>query len=393
MPKEITHCILAERAVHTLAAAASPDKHMVGREIVFMAERLPQLLYFGSVSPDIFFYDIKLPWELRVKHRGLLWGELIHGTHGEDSLAHVMVMLDTLRDERLQANINAGRAFSSEQRDGLLLLVMGYLSHVALDTVMHPIVYYFSGNYYAADRREKLRSEARHRAIETVLDLYNLAAIDSDLKKFRAKHKLALPEKWRELVLAFYTQAILQAFPEEAARQFGSFSPSDIRRHALYTVVRRCYKKQSRFNRLFQNAGIARSGLWYNRKRHDRLHFNSSLLYPAASYGAYLAKSKGDCFKISDLQSYRDPVSNREQSIRPEVRARRAFARSHAFFRAAFSYARGLSTREDARRVLKGYSLNNGGVGVPTQQMQYFSPLQIDGNFRYLSHAHPRSNA
>lgn len=378
--------------MHTLAAAASPDKHAVGREIVFIAERLPQLLYFGSVSPDIFFYDIKLPWELRVKHRGLLWGELIHGTQGEDSLAHVMVMLDTLRDERLQANINAGRAFSTEQRDGLLLFVLGYLSHVALDTVMHPIVYHYAGNYYAADRREKLRSEARHRAIETVLDLYNLAAIDSDLKKFRAKHKLALPEKWRDLVLAFYTQSILQAFPEEATRQFGSLTQSEIRRHPLFAVVKRCYKKQSRFNRLFQNAGIARSGLWYNRKRQDRLHFNSSLLYPAVSYRAYLSKSKGDFFKISDLQSYRDPVSNREQSIRPQALQRRALARSHAFFRAAFNYARGFSHRQDARRVLKGYSLNNGRVAVPTEKMQYFSPLQIDGNFRYITQAHHRSS-
>lgn len=388
MPKELTHCILAERAVHTLAATASPQKHQVGREIVYIAERLPQLLYFGSVSPDIFFYDIALPWELRVRHRGLTWGEIIHGTHGEDSLAHVMVMLDTLRDERLQANVNAGRPFVTEQREGLLLFVLGYLSHVALDTVMHPIVYYFAGNYYAENRAEKLRAEARHRALETVLDLYNLESIKSDLKAFRARRKVTLPEKWRDLVLAFYAQSILLAFPEEVSREYGDVFVDDVRRHPLFAVAKRCCKKQNRFNRLFQNAGIARSGLWYNRKRKDKLHFNSSLLYPAASYGAYLSRSTGNVFKISDLTQYRDPLTNRERTIRPASLARRSLARTHAFFRAAYGYAGGTLSRDSARKILKGYSLNNGRVAVPTKAMQYFSPLPIDGNFRYLQHSY-----
>lgn len=391
MPKEITHCILAERAVHTLAAAKPSAKSAVGREIVFLAEKFPQLLYFGSVSPDIFFYDIKLPWEMRIKNRGLLWGELIHGTEGEDSLAHVMVMLDILRDANLQKQVNSGRIFSADQHDGLLLFVLGYLSHVALDTVMHPIVYYFSGNYYAHDRREKLRAEARHRAIETVLDLHNLAALNSDLRKFRARQKVTLPEKWRDLVLAFYAFAILKAFPEEAAREFGETGSVDIRKHAFFRVVKRCYKKQNRFNRLFQNVGVSRSGLWYNRKRNDRLHFNSSLLYPAASYREYLARAKADTFKISDLKSYRDPLTNREHKISAPMLTKCALARTHAFYRAAFAYARGWVTPSEARRVLKGYSLNNGKVGVATRAMQYFAPLPIDGNFQYLAEAPQRS--
>ena len=149
-------------------------------------------------------------------------------------------MLDILRDENLQRGINGGRGFTAEQSEGLLLFVLGYLSHVALDTVMHPIVYYYSGNYYASDRREKLRAEARHRAIETVLDLYNLAALNSDPKKFCAKQKVTLPEKWRDLVLAFYTQAILLAFPEDAAREFGDLPTTDIRQHPFFRVVKRC---------------------------------------------------------------------------------------------------------------------------------------------------------
>ncbi len=386
MPKEITHCILAERAAHTLAASAPERKHRVGREIYFLTEKFPQLLYFGSISPDIFFYDIKLPWEVRVRHRGLVWGELIHGTHGEDSLAHVFAMLDILGDPSLQGDINLGRAFSTDEHDALLLFVLGYLSHVALDTVMHPIVYYFSGNYYDTDRREKLRVEARHRAMETVLDLYNLSALDSDLKRYRAKQKMTLPERWKDLVLAFYARAILRAWPEQAAAEFGTADAavSNIRLHPFFKVVKRCYKKQNRFNRLFQNAGVARSGLWYNHKRKDKLHFNSSLLYPAASYGAYLARSKGNSFKISDLKTYRDPLTNRERTISPDYLVKRAIARAHAFYLAAWGYAHGRADLSRTRAILKGYSLNNGRVAVPTQAMRFFSPLPIDGNFRYL---------
>lgn len=387
MPKEITHCILAERAAHTLAAATTERKQKVGREIIFLSEKFPQLLYFGSIAPDIFFYDIKLPWEVRVRHRGLVWGELIHGTDGEDSLAHVFAMLDILRDRSLQGDITGGRTFSTDEHDGLLLFVLGYLSHVALDTVMHPIVYYYSGNYYATDRREKLRAEARHRAMETVLDLYNLAALDSDLNRFRARKKVTLPQEWQDLVLAFYARSIIRAWPELAGAEFGIAGTAelDIRKHAFFKVVKRCYKKQNRFNRLFQHAGVARSGLWYNHRRKDKLHFNSSLLYPAASYREYLAANKGKRFKISDLKSYRDPVSNREKAISPEHLTKRALARAQAFYRAAWYYAHETENITQARRVLKGYSLNNGRVGVPTRAMQYFSPLAIDGNFRYVS--------
>jgi hypothetical protein len=231
-----------------------------------------------------------------------------------------------------------------------------------------------------------LRAEARHRAIETVLDLYNLARLDSDLNRYRAKQKVTLPEKWRDLVLAFYTRGILSAWPEVAKKEFGAVDAVglEVRTHPFFKVVKRCYKKQNQFNRLFRHAAVARSGLWYNHRRKDKLHYNSSLLYPAVSYREYLASHKRESFKISDLKLYRDPVTNCEKTISPEQLTKRALARTHAFYRAAWSYAHGVENLPQARRVLKGYSLNNGRVGVPTRAMQHFSPLAIDGNFRYV---------
>lgn len=385
MPKEITHCILAERAAHAMAASISPRKRAMGAEICFLYEQYPELLYFGSVAPDIFFYDIKMPWELGVKHRGLAWGELIHGTHGEDSLAHIFEIFRILKSPELQEMVQ-GRAFSEKEKNGVLLFTLGYLTHVALDTVMHPIVYYFAGDYYAKDRREKLRAEARHRAIETILDLYNLEAIGSDLNKFKAMKKMALPREWRDLILGVYTLSLLNAWPGTAEREFpgATARPGLLKAHPLFRAALRGYKKQMFFNKIFQNAGLARSGLWYNKRKKDKLHFNSSLLYPARSYRDYERRHPENHFRITDIHTFSHPLDNHEYPVRPESLRRRALARSQAFMRTAWLYGRDGIDESVARRKLKGYSLNNGRVGVPTSAMRFFAPLAIDGNFKYI---------
>lgn len=390
MPKEITHCLLAERAAHTMAASQNPLKRSVGREIYFAFEKNPQLLYFGSVSPDIFYYDIRMPWEFRVAHRGLVWGELIHGTEGENSLAHVFAMLDILRTPELQRPLTAdGRLLSDEERKGLLLFALGYLSHVALDTILHPIVYYYSGNYYANDRAEKHRAEARHRAVETVFDLYNLDTVGSDLRQYRALHKISLPPQWRDLTLAFYALSLVHAWPELARKEYGSAGENtrNMRKHPLFKVALRSYKKQVLFNRIFQNPRLAHWGLGYNRRRADSLHYNSSLLYPARSYAEYQNENRGRLFSVADLTEYRHPLDNRRYPIHHRRLSAKVFARTHAFFRAAWLYTAGKRDRAATGRVLRGYSLNNGRVGVPTRAMRFFNPLAINGNFEYVTAA------
>ena len=382
MPKEITHCILAERAAHTMAASANSRKKAVGQEIYFLFEKHPELLYFGSISPDIFFYDIKLPWEFGVKHRGLVWGDVIHGTDGENTLKHVFGMLHILQSADLQQQLTPGRALTHEEKNGLTLFVLGYLTHVALDTVMHPLVYYFSGNYYAHEYRERLRAEARHRAIETVLDLYNLATIDSDLRKYRAMKKMALPKKWRDLVLSLYTLALRRAWPELTERQFGNVAAKTAREHPLFTVALRGYKKEILFNRIFQNPRLARLGLWYNKKKHDALHAHSSLLYPAQSYHEYRdLDNDNQLLSFAALKTYRDPVDDREKNVNAQHLTKKAIARSHAFFRAAWLYAQGHITEDAAARTLKGYSLNHGRLNTRTDAMRHFNPIPVNGNF------------
>lgn len=385
MPKEITHCILAEKSAFAMASSRNRHKQTIGREIYFLFEKHPELLFFGSISPDIFFYDIAMPWEFRVRHRGGLWGDLVHGTDGENSLAHVFEMFDILRSGELQQQITPGRILTHEERGALTLFVLGYLSHVALDTVMHPLVYYYSGNYYAHEIMEKLRSESRHRAIETVLDLYNLARIDSDLRRYKALKKMTLPARWRDLVLSLYTLALTRAWPEHTHREFGDLPAAlPAREHPLFKVALRGYKKEIFFNRIFQNPRLARLGLWYNRKKNDALRAHSSLLYPAQSYQEYLDLEGGNLFRLTGLTSYRDPVNDRPKKIDATRLNMKCVARTQAFYRVGWLYVSGQISRTKAEMTLKGYSLNHGRVALRTDAMRHFAPLPINGNFEYI---------
>lgn len=370
-----------------MAASANAFKRKIGREIYFLFEKYPEPLYFGSVSPDIFYYDIRLPWEFRIKNRGLIWGELIHGTHGENSLAHVLAMLEILNDAKAQAPLSPNRTLTREERGALLLFALGYLSHVALDTILHPIVYYYSGNYYAEDRAEKLRAEARHRAVETVFDLYNLDSVGQDLRQFRGLKKISLPRQFRDPILGFYTLSLLRAWPNLARDEFGAAGaiPANIYKHPLFKIALRSYKKSILFNRIFQNPRLAHWGLGYNRRKDDALHSNSSLLYPARSYAEYQNGNRGQLFSVADIRDYRHPLDNRQIIINRKKITAQIFARTHAFFRSAWLFANGGISRSEAERVLKGYSLNNGRVGVRTDAMRYFAPLPLNGNFEYMS--------
>ena len=246
-----------------MAASANAFKRKIGREIYFLFEKYPEPLYFGSVSPDIFYYDIRMPWEFRIKNRGLIWGELIHGTHGENSLAHVLAMLEILNDAKAQAPLSPNRTLTREERGALLLFALGYLSHVALDTILHPIVYYYSGNYYAEDRAEKLRAEARHRAVETVFDLYNLDSVGQDLRQFRGLKKISLPRQFRDPILGFYTLSLLRAWPNLARDEFGAAGaiPANIYKHPLFKIALRSYKNRFSLTASSRTRGW-RTGVW-----------------------------------------------------------------------------------------------------------------------------------
>ena len=142
MPKELIHFKTAEKTVALLA----DTRFAPG------LEAYPQGVLLGAVFHDALFYGATpraLPMT-RMAHR-------IHGARGEDTYALL----------RLQAR-HAARA---PNRDLACALLVGMASHLWADTVMHPMVWHLTGDYYAASRREKSLARQRHRALESLMDM------------------------------------------------------------------------------------------------------------------------------------------------------------------------------------------------------------------------------
>ena len=97
--------------------------------------------YFGCISPDIFYYS-KDP---KLEH-------ISNCLHGRSEFLTNEVIFDLAKD----CNSDDVRAF-----------IMGYLTHCVFDMNIHPIINAFVGNY-----RDSIDAKAKHRQIETELDLF-----------------------------------------------------------------------------------------------------------------------------------------------------------------------------------------------------------------------------
>ncbi|WP_319583832.1 zinc dependent phospholipase C family protein [uncultured Pseudodesulfovibrio sp.] len=142
MPKELIHFKTAEMT----AARLADTRFAPG------LEAHPQAVLIGAVLHDAMFYGATpraLPMA-RMGHR-------IHGAKGEDTYTLL----------RLQAR----RAAQAPNRDLAAALLVGMTSHLWADTVMHPMVWHLTGDYYADSRREKSLARQRHRALESLMDM------------------------------------------------------------------------------------------------------------------------------------------------------------------------------------------------------------------------------
>jgi len=142
MPKEIVHWMVAARTAELLSTGPYGPA----------LSRCPMGLRLGAVHHDILYY-------LRGEHpEGMKkLPHRLHGSHGED----------TFEILRLQA------AHMHARKDQPLptAYFVGLASHIFADAALHPLVYYFTGNYYDPDERRRTGAVRRHRALECLLDM------------------------------------------------------------------------------------------------------------------------------------------------------------------------------------------------------------------------------
>lgn len=140
MPKDLVHFAVAERTAALLASTRYATCLAPGHGLLL-----------GAVFHDALFYATPpsgTPLE-RLAHR-------LHGADGEDTFTLI----------RLQAEHAA-------EADTLLArsLLVGMVSHLYADAVMHPLVWHLSGDYYSPIPAEKSAARQRHRALEALMDM------------------------------------------------------------------------------------------------------------------------------------------------------------------------------------------------------------------------------
>ena len=133
--KENTHLYFAEKVFSRLE----------NKTLKKILEKNFDYYILGSVFPDVFYHNKKTA-DI---------SQIIHG-RGRDKTNELI--FDFLN-------------FAKEKQDEKsLAFTLGYISHYVLDSQMHPVVYYFTGNYYDKDPIKRFGSMLRHRQLETFWD-------------------------------------------------------------------------------------------------------------------------------------------------------------------------------------------------------------------------------
>lgn len=163
MPKEITHWIIAERVA----------KKLQGTVYEQAINKYPNIYKLGAVYHDLFYY---LTPQKYPKHQAIAQGlasvtNKLHGISGEDTFA-------VLRCVAWQIQRQA-------ENQHLIAFWLGLLTHIIADQIFHPLVYYYTGEYYPdTDIKTRIRHQRHHLKFEALLDFYLCKGNYEEMNKY-----------------------------------------------------------------------------------------------------------------------------------------------------------------------------------------------------------------
>lgn len=145
MPRELVHWKILEDAVRQLPVESARNARQC-------LEQQQAAAYLGAIAHDGPFYykNGSHPFEQVA--------EIMHGKYGGDTFAPLRRAAQHIVD------------CDESNRPVLWAFFLGLLSHVVTDTIFHPMVYYFTGNYNSLDPEERRKARIRHRILEVHLD-------------------------------------------------------------------------------------------------------------------------------------------------------------------------------------------------------------------------------
>jgi hypothetical protein len=141
MPKDLIHFAIAERTAARLRTTRLGT--------LLAAE--PHGLLLGAVFHDALFYAA-LPADAPLERAA----HALHGADGEDTFALIRLLADHAR--------KSGSPLATA-------VLVGAVSHLYADAVMHPLVWHLTGDYYSPDPAAGSLARQRHRALESLMDM------------------------------------------------------------------------------------------------------------------------------------------------------------------------------------------------------------------------------
>ncbi len=334
MGKELSHIFCAEQTAERLTGS-------VGGGFLSLLRDYSHAYHFGSIVVDTFFYAVRLPFE---SGSSTCWGDVIHGTEGNDTSGPVLAMLKALRDSPNDSLYGEKAAF-----------VCGFLTHIALDTILHPYVYHVSGNYYSDNPVERQESQARHRLIESWFDLYLLQQSSLRLSRCRYLQKIRRKGALNRELMRFLFDACEKSFQIDP----------DSWRHLL-----RGYRVQMILNAAFRRAAVGRFLCLVDRFLSGRMKSFLALFYP---WGSSEVPEE-----IISFTSYRHPVTGEELAGGFQRLWEQSLERGGEFLTAVEKFLFLGMDDDELRKVIRGYSLSTGLLGVPTREAVHYRPIPIE---------------
>jgi len=334
MGKEISHIICAEQTFQALSGKAG------GSFLSLLKDNL-SAFHFGSIAADTFFYGIRLPLE---PVRLPCCGDLVHGSFGADSGGPVYEMLKALRDSPGDP-LFAGKA----------AFVSGFLTHIALDSILHPYVYHVSGNYYAECRTERQQARIRHRLIESWLDLHLLRQSSRDLAGFRRLADIRRNGALNGELLGFFFAACGKAFGIEPSRRKELF---------------RGYRVQMLLNRAFTRASAAKLVRRLDRLFSGRLGTFAALFYPWEE-----REIPGEIIRF---EAFLHPVTGERREGGLRGLWDKALERSEHFLLSQENFLFSRGDGAEFRNTVPGYNLSTGLVGGSIRDAVHYDCIPLE---------------
>jgi len=170
MPANITHMLIAHKALQTLKAKGIDEYTQFAEKLddASMNKNYKAYVNLGSLGPDLYYYN-RLSSSIKdmlkegfVQAKGVTpWSYHLHSHRpNEFPLKLVEIIFSDVIRENGQVNL-----YDDDMRK--LAYIAGHLTHIAADQIIHPVVNSVAGPYYREGQNRK-----KHRECEVFQDYF-----------------------------------------------------------------------------------------------------------------------------------------------------------------------------------------------------------------------------